>query len=159
MPGYIQQMLLCFSHLPPMHAENSLHSWQKPKYGAKVQFADVPSNAPCLDAVDTKPIQEVMGVLLYYACTIDNTLLTALGTIAMQQAKGTQDTMEAIIQLLNYSTTHPNATMYYHASDMILWIHSNDSYLTAPKGHSHAAGYHFLSFSHHCPSWHWPPTT
>jgi len=28
---------------------------------------------------------------------------------------------------------------------MVLWTHSNASYLSAPKGHSHAAGYSFLS--------------
>jgi len=53
--------------------------------------------------------------------------------------------MEAITQLLNYCATHPDATVRYHASDMVLWIHSDASYLTAPKGRSRAAGYHFLS--------------
>jgi len=65
---------------------------------------------------------------------MDSTLLTTLGIIAMQQAKGTQATMEAITQLLNYCATHPDTTVCYHTSDMVLWIHSNASYLTAPKG-------------------------
>jgi len=101
MPGYIECTLLCFSHPPPACPEHSLHAWQKPKYRAKVQYADPPTTAPFLDAADTKCIQEVVGVLLYYTCTMDSTLLTALGTIATQQAKGTQATMEAITQLLN----------------------------------------------------------
>jgi len=145
MPGYIKQALLQFSHPLPACPEHSLHAWQKLKYGAKIQYADPPTTALCLDAADTKCIQEVVGVLLYYAHTIDSTLLTTLGTIATQHAKGTQATMEAITQLLNYCAMHPVATVCYHASDMILWIHSDASYLTTPIDHLQAAGYHFLS--------------
>jgi len=148
-PGYIKCTLLRFSHSKPMHIKHSLHAWQKPKYGTKVQFADLPSISPCLDAMDTKCIQEIVGVLLYYVHAIDNTLLTALDTIATQQAKSSQATMEVITQLLNYCATYPNATICYHASDMVLWIHGNALYHTAPKGWSHTAGYHFLSS---CPS-------
>jgi len=68
-----------------------------------------------------------------------------LGTLATQQAHGTQATMEALTQLLNYCATHPHAVIRYQASDMVLWTHSDASYLTAPKGRSRAAGYCFLS--------------
>ncbi len=145
MPGYIEWALLHFSHLPPTQPEHSPHAWQKPNYGAKVQYADQPTTAPILNATDTKQVQEVMGMLLYYACAVDSTLITALGTITTQQAKGTQATMEAITQLLNYCITHSDTTVWYHASNMVLWIHSDASYLTAPKGQSCAARYHFLS--------------
>jgi len=137
--------MIRFSHPPPVHAEHLPHAWQKSKYGTKVQFADGPSLAPILDATDTKRNQEIVSVLLYYARAVDSTLLAALGTIATQQAKSTHDTMEAITQLLNYCATHPDATIQYHASNMILWIHSNASYLTAPKGQLCTTGYHFLS--------------
>ena len=57
-----------------------------------------------------------------------------------------QDTMEANIQLLNYCTTHPDATVHYPASDIVLWIYSDAFYLTpAPKSPSHMAWYYFLS--------------
>jgi hypothetical protein len=119
--------------------------WQKPNYGARVQFADLPSTSEPLNKAETRRIQEVVGVLLYYARAVDSTLLTALGSIATQQANGTQDTIRAITQVLNYCATHPDATVRFHASDMVLWTHSDASYLTAPKGRSRAAGYHFLS--------------
>jgi len=106
---------------------------------------DLTNTSPCLDAAKTKHVQEVISILLYYACAVDSTLLAVLGTIATQQAKGTKATMEAITQLLNYCAAHPNATICYQASDMILWIHSDALYLTAPKGWSHVAGHHFLS--------------
>jgi hypothetical protein len=63
----------------------------------------------------------------------------------MQQASATQATMQAITQLFNYCATHPEATVRYIASDMVPHVESDASYLTAPKGRSHAAGYHFLS--------------
>jgi len=85
-------------------------TWQKLKYRAKVQFADPPSTTSFLNADNTKQIQEVVGILLYYAWAIDSTLLATLDTIATQQAKGTQDTMEAVTQLLNYCATHHDAT-------------------------------------------------
>ena len=78
-----------------------------------------PDHTPALDAADRQRVQEVIGVLLYYARAVDSTLLTALGTLATQQAKGTHATMMAIMQLLNYCATHPDATIWYHASDMV----------------------------------------
>jgi len=98
-----------------------------------------------LNAADHKCIQEVIGVLLYYACAVDPTMLVALGTLASQQANSTQATMQTLTHLLNYCALHPDAIICYHASNMVLWTHSDAFYLTAPQGHSHAAGYSFLS--------------
>jgi len=72
-------------------------------------------------------------------------LLTALGTLTTQQAKSMCSTMEAVTKILNYCATHSDATIRYTASDMVLWTHSDASYLTAPKGRSRAAGHCFLS--------------
>jgi len=87
MPGYIDQALKCFQHPQPRQPEHAPHAWQKPTYGAKTQFAPEPDATPALDAADTKCVQEVIGVLLYYARAVDATMLTALGTLAMQQAR------------------------------------------------------------------------
>ena len=46
-------------------------------------------------------------------------MLVALGTLAAAQTKGTTQTMDAAIQLLNYAATNPNATIRYHWSDMM----------------------------------------
>jgi hypothetical protein len=40
--------------------------------------------------------------------------------------------------------THPDAVIGHHDSDMILNVHSDASYLSAPKAQSHAGGYFFL---------------
>jgi hypothetical protein len=91
----------------------------------------------------------------------DSTMLPAISTLATQQAKATTATMTGITQLLNYCASHPDATVRYVRSDMILHVESDASYLTAPKARSCAAGYHFLSSASpdptKLPSEHTPP--
>ncbi len=41
--------------------------------------------------------------------------------------------------------THPDAILTYAKINMILGIHSDTSYLSKPKGRSHAGGHFFLS--------------
>jgi hypothetical protein len=47
-----------------------------------------------------------------------------------------------MVQLLNYCATHPYAKIRYHASDMILYISSDASYLSKAKARSRT-GVHF----------------
>jgi len=145
MPGYIEHTLLRFCHPHPSCPEHAPHAWQCPTYGTKVQYTPNPEHTTALDATDCTCVQEVIGVLLYYAHAVDPTMLVALGPLATHQANSTQATMKANTHLLNYCAMHPDAIICYHASDMILWTHSDASYLTAPKGCSHAAAYSFLS--------------
>jgi hypothetical protein len=53
--------------------------------------------------------------------------------------------MNAIVKFLNYAATHPNAELKYTASDMILWIDLDASYLSESKARSTCAGTFFLS--------------
>jgi hypothetical protein len=46
MPGYIERVLQRFKHSPPARRQDSPHAWQKPAFGAKVQFAPEPDNSP-----------------------------------------------------------------------------------------------------------------
>eukprot|EP00957_Ditylum_brightwellii_P146932 11186470-Ditylum_brightwellii.AAC.1 len=62
----------------------------------------------------------------------------------MQQTAPTVKTVEGITRLLNYCATYPNAVVRVHASNMILHVHSDALYLTAPEGHSRADGHFFL---------------
>jgi hypothetical protein len=52
--------------------------------------------------------------------------------------------MKYVNQFLDYMWTHPDAVIQYRASDMILNVHSDASYLSVPKACSHAGGYYFL---------------
>jgi hypothetical protein len=53
-----------------------------------------------------------------------------LNDIVTEQTKSTEKTQAATNQLLDYFATGPDATIRYHASDMILHIHSDASYLS-----------------------------
>ena len=53
--------------------------------------------------------------------------------------------MRQTLQLLNYLATQEDAVLSYHASDMVLAVHSNASYLSKPKACSRAGGHFFLS--------------
>ena len=67
-----------------------------------------------------------------------------LNHLGASQAYGTQQTMETMTYFLNYAATHPDATITYTASDMILRVHSDASYLTAAKARSRAGGHFYL---------------
>ena len=75
---------------------------------------------------------------------MDPTILMALSEISSQQSAPTENTMKRVNQFLDYMWTHPDAIIRYHASDMILNVHSDASYLSAPKARSCAGGYFFL---------------
>ena len=53
--------------------------------------------------------------------------------------------MEAVILLLNYCATHPEVKIRFQASDMVLHINSDASYLSVSEARSHLGGYFFLS--------------
>jgi hypothetical protein len=129
MPGYIERALSRFKHPKPGCPQHAPHAWNAPIYGAKQQFVSH-DETPSLDLKDKQRVQEVLGTLLYYARAVDSTMLVAIGTLATQQATPTEATMHAITHLLNYCATHPEATLRYTASDMILHVESDASYLS-----------------------------
>jgi hypothetical protein len=141
MPGYVERALQRFQHVPPPTPEHAPHPWQRPNYGAKTQFALPPDSAPALDASDKTRILAVLGTLLFYARAIDSTMLTAIGELATEHSQATKTTMSKLTQLLNYCASHPDAVVRFTASDMLLAVESDASYLSVAKGRSRAAGY------------------
>jgi hypothetical protein len=88
--------------------------------------------------------QKVTGFVLYYARAVDPTALMPLNAIATEQTKATGKTQAATNQMLDYLATHPDAAIRYHASGMILHIHSDASYLSVSNGRSHLGGLFIL---------------
>jgi hypothetical protein len=80
---------------------------------------------------------------LYYARAVDPTVLMPLNDIATEQKKSTEKTQAATNQILDYLATHPDATIRYHASGTILYIHSDASYLSVSNAHSRLGGLFF----------------
>jgi hypothetical protein len=99
-----------------------------PVYSAKTQNA-TKDETPPLTAKKCLSIQKVTGSVLYYARAVDPTVLMPLNDIATEQTKATEKTQAAKNHLLDYLATHPDASIRYHASNMILHIHSDASYL------------------------------
>jgi hypothetical protein len=74
------------------------------------------------------------------------TVLMALSSIAVEQTTATEKTMERCIQLLDYLASNSEAKVRYHASDMIMNIHSDVSYLSKTKARSRACGHFFMGW-------------
>ena len=72
-------------------------------------------------------------------------MLVALGTLATQQSKPTESLWNDITWFLNYAASHPHAKICFSASDMILHIASDGSYLSESKSRSRVGGIFYLS--------------
>ena len=127
MPHYIQSMLHKYQHPAPKRAQHSPHLRNKPMYGIAIQFTTAPDITTPLETKDVKWMQQFVDTLLYYAQNVDTTMLMALGTISDQKTRATDHTAKLLSQLFNYFHTHPDASIHYHASNMILHIHSDAS--------------------------------
>jgi len=144
-PGYVQRALTRFQHEAPQRPQHSPHPHTPPNYGQKVQYAKEVDTSQKLDKKDKKFIQEVTGVFLFYARAVDNTMLVALSAIASEQAEPTVNTMIKTKHFLDYAATHPDAVLTFRASDMVLAVHSDASYLNELGARSRAGGHYFLT--------------
>ena len=72
-------------------------------------------------------------------------MLTALSAIATEQATPTATTLKNTNQFLNYAATNNEVVLTYKASNMVLAVHSDVSYLNKPKARSRARGRFFMS--------------
>eukprot|EP00804_Cyclotella_cryptica_P012930 CCRYP_002289-RA/>CCRYP_002289-RA protein AED:0.24 eAED:0.24 QI:0/0/0/1/0.5/0.33/3/0/1110 len=144
MPRYIDKVLQRFQHPVPSSPQNGPYKPFPKKYGAAAHDP-IPTDASApLDSDDQKRIQQIVGALLYYARAVDNTILLSLSAIASEQAHPTQLTHTNCQQLLDYCALHPHAVVRFKASDMVLNIHSDASYLSESNARSRIAGHFFL---------------
>jgi hypothetical protein len=139
MPGYVSNVLSKFKHDAPQHPQHTPSRYVTPVYGAKTQYA-TKDETPPLTAQQCLTIQKVTGYVLYYARAVAPTVLMQLNDIATEQTKATEKTQAATNQMLDYLATHPDATIRYHASDMIFHIHSDASYLSVSNARSRLGG-------------------
>jgi hypothetical protein len=108
-------------------------------------------NMPKLDKKGIKRVQKIVGSILYYTQAVNITVLMALSTIAVNQTKASKRTMEQCTQLLDYLAHNADAKVHFHASDMILNIHSDAFYLSEAKARSRACGHFFHGMD--APKW------
>jgi hypothetical protein len=67
-----------------------------------------------------------------------------VNVLASEQSNATEVTADKVIKLLNYCNTHPETKIRYRASDMILHIHSDTSYLSENEAKSRAGGFFYM---------------
>ncbi len=145
MPGYVTKALTRFQHLPPVKSQDQPYLHAKPNYGAKTQHATAEDTTPLLDKAGQKFIQEVCGVFLFLARRVDDGLLPALSALASQQANPTEQTLVLCKRFWDYMASQDKAVLSYKASDMVLVIHNNTSYLSKTKVRSRAGGHMFMA--------------
>ncbi len=144
MPAYVKKQLTQYSHVAPLKPQHCPYAPNPIKYGIDNQAPSPLDKSPRLYEAQKKCIQQIVGSFLYYVQAVDPTILMALSEIASQQAGPTENKMERVNQFLDYMWTHPDVIIWYHASDMILNVHSDMLYLSAPKACSYAGGYFLL---------------
>ena len=78
-------------------------------------------------------------------------MLLALSDIAADQTAQTKNTLENVDQSLDYAASQEDAIITHHASDMVIAIHSDASYLSEPKARSRAGAHFFMSSDRQMP--------
>jgi hypothetical protein len=118
--------------------------WNPPIYGANMQFVDDKTSSPTLSDKYVNKLQQLTVTLLYYARALDPTLIMPINVLASDQSNATEVTEDKLIKILNYCNTHPETKLRYHASDIILHIHSEASYLSENEARSRAGGFFYM---------------
>jgi hypothetical protein len=129
MPGYVDTVLSEFQPDSPKYPQHTPSKYVTPVYDAKNQDA-TRDETPFLSAKQCINIQKITVSVLYYAREVYPTVLMLLNVIATEHTKATEKTQAAADQLLGNMATHPDTKIRYHASDMILHIHNDASYLS-----------------------------
>ena len=144
MPGYVDHALHKFQHPTPKKPQDSPYPATVKQYGVKVQLTDPIDTSDRLPPHEIKRLQQIIGTFLFYSRAVDPTLLTALSELSSAQATATDATKRACQQFLDYCASHPDGAIRYQASDMILKLHSNSSYLNAVGARSRQGGHLYL---------------
>ena len=147
MPKYVDKALERLQYRPHTRPQFSPHEHIPPKYGTIGQQqpgTPIDLSAP-LSPKETTKVQSTIGTMLYYGRAIDGSILPALNDLSSQQAKPTMETKRKLQRLLDYIATYYDASVRFHASDMVLRADSDAAYLVAPKARSRIAGYFYLS--------------
>ena len=130
-------------HLRTKVSQHSPFTIPKPIFDQTQQFTSLTDSSSPLDSPSIKHVKQTIGVLLYHTGALNSTLFAVLNTLGTEQASATGNTIIDLTQLLDYCTIYPNPTLRFVASDMVLRIYSDASYLSVSKARSRAVGFFF----------------
>ena len=159
MKGYNAKVLLKYGHPIPKKPQLSPHKHCEVIYEDKEKLAREEETTPPLDSQGTKPVQGIVGTLLYYAEAVDNKLLVGLSATRSQQASSTQRTNEVIDQILDCCPSYPSYGILYRSSNMVLCAHSDAGFHNDSKERRRAGANIFLSENDNIPRWNGPVLT
>ena len=145
MPGYIAKLL---RKVRPngIKGASTPGIYVPPNYKSpKAQTATIDSS-PLATKDQQHELQVVVGTLLYYARTVDPSILTAIHELGSVQAQPTVQDMKKVERVLQYVSTNQNGATRFYASNMQHQVQSDASFLCRPKARSVLGGYHYLGF-------------
>jgi hypothetical protein len=79
-------------------------------------------------------------------------MLTPISALASKQSAPPEATMEKCLQFLAYAASQEDAILAYKASNMVLAVHSDASYLSEAKARSQARGHLFMAGQEEIPT-------
>ena len=143
MPGYVRKQLLRFSRRGGQAQAKSptVYVPWHPRSGP--QFVEPDESAP-LTAAEITEVQEIVGCFLWYARVIDSTFLPAVNIIGSEMVNPTQHLLRQCERLLAYAAAYPDNVLVYRASDMVLEVQTDASYLSRSRSRSVAGGIGYL---------------
>ena len=143
MPGYIARLL---QRVRPdgIKGATTPSIYSAPNYKSRSAQTATVDVSPLASPSQQHELQVVVGTLLYYARTVDPSILTAVHELGSVQAKPTLNDLRKMERLLQYVSTHQTYGIRFHASSMQLQIQSDASYLSRTKARSVCGGIHYL---------------
>jgi hypothetical protein len=143
MPGYIAKLLkrvrpngVKKAHTPSVYVQ--------PSYKIMTAQTATVDNSPRASTAQQHELQVVIGTMLYYARTVDPSVLTVVHQLGSVQSRPTLNDIKKMERLLQYAASHQHHGIRFHASNMQLQIQSDASYLCRPRARSVLGGYHYL---------------
>ena len=144
-PGFVKKSLNKYQHPILAKPQHTPAKATPINYGAKTQEPTPKETLPILSPEGIRKIQDIVGTFAWYSSATDPTMAQTLSSIAGRQTKTTQQLQTEVTQFMDYCATHPDATVRFHASDMIIALHSDASHLSEPGSKSRAAGHFYLT--------------
>ena len=133
MTGYITAALHRFQNATPPRPEHAPYKWMRTNYVSNKRLTPPPELNKTFIPASINNIQEIIGVKLYYGRAVDATIILSVSTIKSHQSQATNKTAKDFTKFLNYLATHPNSKIHHSASDMVIHLHRDASYLSEEK--------------------------
>ena len=89
MHGYIDAALHRFQHPLTNQPEHSPHRHIEIGYIPPIQFSPMDDTSPLIDSNGITRVQQIVGTLLHYVRSVDNTMIVALSYLSAAQTKST----------------------------------------------------------------------